>query len=78
MNYVTSLDNFNADPALNKKFYSINKYNKNISPRIENLLISHIDKNIFDKIKISTEITRELQETSVGSEVKNFSNIYYC
>ena len=46
-----------------------------IPDRIKKKLSEYLNKNIYDKIKISTEITRELQENSFGNELKSIDNV---
>lgn len=76
VDYIYSIDEFNSSPLRDKKkFYEIDLNRQNVPVRIEKKLSEHLNKNIYDKIKISTEITRELQENSFGKEIKSIDNI---
>lgn len=76
VNYINSLDNFNSSPFLEKiSFYEIDLDTENISNKIRTKLDANLNEDIFQKIKISTEITRELQSNSLGLEIKNIDNI---
>ena len=71
VNYIKSLDGFNSSPFLEKTdFYEIDLNTENISKKIRTKLDANLNEDIFQKIKVSTEITRELQSNSFGVEIK--------
>ena len=76
VDYVYSLKEFDNLPSKDEKsFYEINIEKQNIPLRLKKRLDEYLYKDLFEKIKISTEITREIQEISVGNEVKFMTNI---
>ena len=77
VNYIKSLDGFNSSPFLEKTgFYEIDLNTDNISKKIRTKLDANLNEDIFQKIKVSTEITRELQSNSFGIEIKTLNNIF--
>ncbi len=76
VDYVNSINEFNASPFENHiDFYNINLDKQFIPQRIKDILDTYNSENIYNKIKIATEITREIQENSIGKEIKSIDNI---
>jgi len=77
VDYVKSLEKFNISPAIEEdNFYEIDLKKQNISKSLKEILDEYKNKNIYEKIKISTEITRNIQQNSIGKEIKSFKNIF--
>ena len=76
VDYVYSLKEFNNPPSESpKNFYKINIEKQNIPARLKKRLDEYMYEDLFEKIKIATEITREIQEVSIGREIKFIINI---
>ncbi len=76
VDYVNSINEFNASHFENHiDFYNINLDKQFIPQRIKDILDTYNSENIYNKIKIATEITREIQENSIGKEIKSIDNI---
>ena len=77
VDYIKDIDKFNLSPLKDKKkFYKFNLNKQNIPAHIKEKLDLYLNFNIYDKIRISTELTRELQENSIGSELKSVNNVF--
>jgi len=76
VDYINSINEFNASPFENHTdFYNIDLNKQFIPQRIRDILDRYNNENIYNKIKIATEITREIQENSIGKEIKSIDNI---
>jgi len=77
VDYLESIDEFNLSPFKDKeKYYKVDLNKQNIPVLIKKKLDMHLNNNVYDKIRISTEMTRELQENSIGRELKSSNNIF--
>ncbi len=73
--YILSKSKFNQSPLKNLDFYEIQitEY-KNILSENDNL-IKFKDSDFFKKVQYATELTRKIQEKSLGKEIKIYENI---
>ena len=76
VNYINNKNVFNSDPLNNANFYEL-KINGSLGSSSQiNLQIEKI-KNAtrLEKIIYATELTREIQEKSLGNKIKIYNNI---
>jgi hypothetical protein len=75
VDYYKSLNKFNAEPINEVEFYNLPLITSTLPREILEKVLFYEDKPLIDKIKISTEITRSIQEQSLGNIVKNYNQI---
>ena len=75
VNYIFNKSKFNQSPLKNLNFYEIQitEY-KNILSENDGL-IKFKDSDFFTKVQYATELTRQIQEKSLGKEIKIYKNI---
>lgn len=75
VDYYKSMNKFNAEPINEVEFYNLPSITGTLPLEILEKVLFYEDKPLIDKIKISTEITRSIQEQSLGNIVKNYKQI---
>jgi hypothetical protein len=75
VDYYKSLNKFNAEPINEVEFYNLPSTTSILPSEILEKVLFYEDKPLIDKIKISTEITRSIQEQSLGNIIKNYNQI---
>ena len=75
VDYYKSLNKFNAEPINEVEFYNLPATNSTLPREIIEKVLFYEDKPLIDKIKISVEITRSIQEMSLGNFVRNHNQI---
>ena len=75
VDYISNKAKFNQSPLENLNFYKIKLTDdKNILSEHDDL-IKYKDSDFFTKVQYATELTRKIQEKSVGNEIKIYENI---
>ena len=72
--YHTEIKEFNSKPE--KEFYEIILNKVSYPDKIEKKIYQYKkEKNLIKKIKFATDVTRSMQENSLGVKIKNLDNI---
>jgi hypothetical protein len=72
--YYESLEEFNNSPKGDLEFYKIT-FTPKITDDLKNKLLTYSESTLLEKIKISTAITRSIQEKSLGNIIKSYDDI---
>ena len=75
VDYYKVADKFNTDPKNDSEFYNLPLSTSKLPLEIQNKILLFQDKPLIDKIRISTQITRSIQEKSLGNIVKNYNQV---
>ena len=75
VDYYKVADKFNTDPINDLEFYNLPLSTSKLPPEIHEKILFFQDKSLIDKIRISTQITRSIQEKSLGNIIKNYNQV---